>query len=365
MYETHGEAFSQLEEATISQLQAAMGSGQLTAERLAELYLERIEALDRHGPTLNSVIEVNPDALEIARALDRERAESGARGPLHGIPVLVKDNIATGDRMPTTAGSLALDGVIATRDAHVTARLREAGAVIIGKTNLSEWANIRSTRSTSGWSARGGLTRNPYALDRNTSGSSSGSAAAAAASLAAAAVGTETDGSIVSPSSINGIVGIKPTLGLLSRAGIIPIAHSQDTPGPMTRTVADAAALLTAMAGTDARDAATKEASAHAADYTKALDRDALKGARLGVVRSQFGGRNDLVAAEIEKVLDVLRAQGATLVDIPELPNTGKYFQTEFDVLLYELKADMAVYLAEYAPGAKVKTLADLIAFNE
>src|SRR5579862_9833374 len=224
MDETHGEAFSQLEEATISQLQAAMGSGQLTAEWLAERYIERIEALDRHGPAINSVIEINPDALEIARALDRERAESGARGPLHGIPILIKDNIATDDKMQTTAGSLALVGAKPPRDAFLVAKLRDAGAVILGKTNLSEWANIRSTRSTSGWSSRGGLTKNPYALDRNTSGSSSGSGAAIAASLAAIAVGTETDGSITSPSSVNGLVGIKPTLGLVSRAGIIPIA---------------------------------------------------------------------------------------------------------------------------------------------
>ena len=352
-------------EASVAELQDAMTSGRITSRALTAKYIARIKAIDKAGPKINAVIELNPDALRIAAALDKERKEKGPRGPLHGIPVLIKDNIATADKMQTTAGSLALVGVKPPRDAFVVQKLREAGAVILGKTNLSEWANIRSTRSTSGWSARGGLTKNPYALDRNTSGSSSGSAAAAAASLAAATVGTETDGSIVSPSSINGIVGIKPTLGLLSRAGIIPIAHSQDTPGPMTRTVADAAALLTAMAGTDARDEATKDASAHATDYTKALDRDALKGARLGVVRSQFAGRNDLVAAEIEKALDVLRAQGATLVDIPELPNTGKYFQTEFDVLLYELKADMASYLAEYAPGAKVKTLADLIAFNE
>ena len=352
-------------EASVAELQEAMAAGRITSRSLTAKYIARIKAVDKAGPKLNAVIELNPDALKIAAALDKERKEKGPRGPLHGIPVLIKDNIATADRMQTTAGSLALVGMKPPRDAFIVQKLREAGAVILGKTNLSEWANIRSTRSTSGWSARGGLTRNPYALDRNTSGSSSGSAAAAAASLAAATVGTETDGSIVSPSSINGIVGIKPTLGLLSRAGIIPIAHSQDTPGPMTRTVADGAALLTAMAGSDARDDATKEASAHATDYTKALDRDALKGARLGVVRSQLGGRNDLVAAEIEKALDVLRAQGATLVDIPELPNTGKYFQTELDVLLYELKADMATYLAEYASGAKVKTLADLIAFNE
>jgi amidase len=352
-------------EASVAQLQEAMAAGRITSRALTAKYLARIKAVDKAGPRINSVIEVNPDALAIAAALDKERKERGPRGPLHGIPVLIKDNIATADRMQTTAGSLALVGVKPPRDAFVVEKLRAAGAVILGKTNLSEWANIRSSRSTSGWSARGGLTKNPYALDRNTSGSSSGSAAATATSLAAGAIGTETDGSIVSPASVNGLVGIKPTLGLLSRAGIIPIAHSQDTPGPMTRTVADGAALLTAMAGTDPRDDATKEAAARATDYTKALDRDALKGARLGVVRSQFAGRNDLVAAEIEKALAVLRAQGATLIDLPELPNAGKYGQTEFEVLLYELKADMAAYLAEYAPGAKVKTLADLIAFNE
>ncbi len=352
-------------EASVAELQEAMTAGRITSRELTAKYLARIKAVDKAGPRINSVIELNPDALAIAAALDKERKAHGPRGPLHGIPVLIKDNIATADRMQTTAGSLALLGVKPPRDAFVVTKLREAGAVILGKTNLSEWANIRSTRSTSGWSARGGLTKNPYALDRNTSGSSSGSAAAVAASLATAAVGTETDGSIVSPSSVNGLVGIKPTLGLLSRAGIIPIAHSQDTPGPMTRTVADAAALLTAIAGADPRDEATKEAAAHAADYTKSLDRNALQGARLGVVRSQFAGRNDLVAAQIEKALAVLKAQGATLVDIPELPNAGKYQQSEFEVLLYELKADMAAYLSEYAPGAKVKTLADLIAFNE
>src|SRR5216683_5753571 len=304
-------------EASVAELQEAMTAGRITSRELTAKYLARIKAVDKAGPRINSVIELNPDALAIAAALDKERKAHGPRGPLHGIPVLIKDNIATADRMQTTAGSLALLGVKPPRDAFVVTKLREAGAVILGKTNLSEWANIRSTRSTSGWSARGGLTRNPYCLDRNTSGSSSGSAAAVAASLCAVAVGTETDGSIVSPSSIVGIVGIKPTVGLLSRAGIIPIAHSQDTPGPMARTVADAAALLTAMAGTDSRDEATKEAAAHAADYTKSLDRNALQGARLGVVRSQFAGRNDLVAAQIEKALAVLKAQGATLVDIP------------------------------------------------
>jgi amidase len=353
-------------EASVAQLQEAMTQGRITSRALAARYLARIKSVDKAGPRINAVIEVNPDALAIAEALDRERKAKGPRGPLHGIPVLIKDNIGTADRMETTAGSLALVGSRPPRDAFIVAKLREAGAVILGKTNLSEWANFRSTRSTSGWSARGGLTRNPYALDRNTSGSSSGSAAAIAASLAAVAVGTETDGSIVSPSSINGLVGIKPTLGLVSRAGIIPIAHSQDTAGPMARTVADAAALLTAMAGTDARDGETAPAAAHATDYTRVLDAGALKGARLGVVRSQLTmPRNDLVAAEIEKALDVLRAQGAVLVEVAELPGAGKYAQGELDVLLYEIKADMAAYLAENAPGAAVRTLADLIAFNE
>lgn len=353
-------------EASVEQLQDAMTRGRITSKELVTLYLARIREIDKAGPRINAVIEVNPDALAIAEALDKERKRKGPRGPLHGIPVLIKDNIATADRMQTTAGSLALAGVKPPRDAFVVDKLRQAGAVILGKTNLSEWANIRSTRSTSGWSARGGLTRNPYALDRNTSGSSSGSAAAIAASLAAVAVGTETDGSITSPSSINGLVGIKPTVGLVSRAGIVPISHSQDTAGPMARTVADAAALLDAMAGTDPRDADTADASIRTSDYLKALDANALKGARIGVVRSQFAApRNDLVAAQIEKALDVLRARGAVLVDIPELPSAGKYGASELEVLLTELKADMAAYLAEYAPGAGVKSLADLIAFNQ
>ena len=352
-------------EADIVTLQAAMQSGKTTSLALVRAYLARIRAIDKSGPRINAVIELNPDAISIARTLDRERKAGKSRGPLHGIPVLIKDNIATKDAMQTTAGSLALVGARAPRDAFVVTRLREAGAVILGKTNLSEWANFRSTRSTSGWSSRGGLTRNPYALDRNTSGSSSGSGAAIAASLATVAVGTETDGSIVSPAQANGIVGFKPTLGLVSRDGIVPIAHSQDTAGPMARTVADAAALLTVLAGTDARDAATKDASSKATDYTKFLDRDGLKGKRIGVVRSQFGGRNDLASALIEKALDVLEAQGATLVDLTELPNASKYAQSEYDVLLYEFKADMAAYLAEFAPNLPIKSLADIIAFNE
>src|SRR5581483_4970815 len=291
MNETHGEAFSQIEEATIAQLQEAMSSGRVTAERLVELYLERIETIDRSGPTLKSVIEVNPECLEIARALDRERADSGARGPLHGIPVLIKDNIATDDRMQTTAGSLALVGSRVPRDAFVARKLREAGAVILGKTNLSEWANFRGDASSSGWSGRGGQTRNPYMLDRSPCGSSSGSGAAIAASLAAASLGTETDGSILCPSAINALVGIKPTVGLTSRAGVVPIAHSQDTVGPMTRTVADAALMLGAITGVDELDAATAASkSLYHTDYTKFLDANGLRGARIGVAREHYFG---------------------------------------------------------------------------
>lgn len=350
-------------DAGVREQQAQMAAGKLSARSLVQQYLARIAAIDKAGPRLNSVIETNPDALRIAEDMDRERAAGKVRGPLHGIPVLLKDNIATADRMSTSAGSLALDGVRATRDAHIVALLRRAGAVIIGKTNLSEWANMRSTKSVSGWSGRGGQTRNPYALDRNTSGSSSGSGAAAAASLATLTVGTETDGSIVSPSSSCGIVGIKPTLGLLSRSGIIPIAHSQDTAGPMTRSVADAALMLAAMAGADADDAATRDAGAHIADYAAALRKDGLKGKRIGVARNFFGS-NDAVDAIIEKELDVLRAQGATLVDV-KVPNTDKYGESELQVLLYEFAPGLAAWLKNYAPHAPVKNMADVIAFNE
>ncbi len=352
-------------EKTIVQLQAAMQLGQTSSHSLVQLYLARIAAIDRTGPALNSIIELNPDAAAIAAALDAERKAKGTRGPMHGIPVLLKDNIATADRMQTTAGSLALQGMKPARDAFLVTQLRLAGAVILGKTNLSEWANMRSPRSTSGWSARGGLTLNPYALDRNTSGSSSGSAASISASLAAVAVGTETDGSITSPASVNALVGIKPTVGLISRAGIIPIAHSQDTAGPMTRNVADAAALLSAMAGTDPRDNASLLADEKKTDYTRFLDRDGLRGKRLGVLRSQLSAAGEPVAAMIESQLDVLKAQGATLVDVPELPNASKYSESELTVLLYELKADMAAYLADYGPGASIKSLADVIAYNE
>lgn len=352
-------------ERTVVQLQAAMVSGRTTAQQLVQLYLARIAALDKSGPRLNSVIELNPDALTIARALDAERRATGPRGPLHGIPVLLKDNIATADKMQTTAGSLALVGVKPPRDAFLVSQLRAAGAVILGKTNLSEWANMRSTRSTSGWSARGGLTLNPYALDRNTSGSSSGSGASIAASLAAVAVGTETDGSITSPASIASLVGIKPTVGLVSRAGVIPIAQSQDTAGPMARTVADAAVLLTAMAGSDARDPTSALADQKKTDYTRFLDRNGLRGKRLGVVRSQLTASSDWVAALVESQLAVLTAQGATLVEVPEVPNTARYADSELTVLLYELKAGMASYLADYGPTAPIRSLADVIAYNE
>ncbi|GGC62453.1 amidase [Undibacterium terreum] len=350
-------------EASVSDLQAAMSAGKLTSKALVTQYLARIKSIDRAGPHINSIIELNPDALSIADALDKERKAKGPRGPLHGIPVLLKDNIATADKMQTTAGSLALVGAKAPRDAFLVSRLREAGAVILGKTNLSEWANIRSTRSTSGWSARGGQTKNPYALDRNTSGSSSGSGAAIAASLAAIAVGTETDGSITSPASICGLVGIKPTLGLVSRDGIIPIAHSQDTAGPMTRTVTDAALMLTAMAGVDQRDAATAGSSGKAADYSKFLDADGLKGARIGVARNAMGGNLRLQPA-VDAALEVMKAKGAILIDV-EVPNMNKYGDSELEVLLYELKADLNRYLAEFGTGAPVQTLKDVIAFNE
>jgi amidase len=352
-------------ETSVAALQAAMAAGSLSSLALTRGYLARIKAFDKNGPRINSVIELNPDALDIAKSMDRERKAGKVRGPLHGISILIKDNIATQDNMQTTAGSLALVGAKAPRDAFIVSRLRDAGAVIIGKTNLSEWANFRSTRSTSGWSSRGGLTKNPHALDRNTSGSSSGSGAAMAAGFAALTIGTETDGSIVSPANANGIVGFKPTLGLVSRDGIVPIAHSQDTAGPMTQNVSDAAQLLTILAATDKRDSATADANGRRLDYTKHLKRDGLQGKRIGVVRSQFGGRNDLASAVVEQSLAILREGGATLIDVAELPNANKYGATEYEVLLYEFKADMAAYLAEFAPNLAIKSLADIIAFND
>jgi amidase len=346
--------------------QAQMRSGKLTSKALVQQYLARIAAIDKAGPRINAVIELNPDAIRIAEDMDRERRAGKLRGPLHGIPVLIKDNIATLDAMSTTAGSLALAGVRASKDAFVAQKLREAGAVILGKTNLSEWANMRSTHSVSGWSGRGGLTRNPYALDRNTSGSSSGSGAAIAAGLATLAIGTETDGSIVSPASTCGIVGIKPTLGLVSRSGIIPIAHSQDTAGPMTRSVADAALLLAAIAGFDAQDEATRAtrgSQGKATDYAAALRKDGLKGKRIGVARNFFGS-SPAIDAVIEKELAVLKAQGAVLVDV-QVPNIDKYNDSELEVLLAEFRPDLEAWLANYAPHAPVKTMADVIAFNE
>jgi len=342
---------------------AAMAAGSISSLVLVQRYLARIAAVDKAGPRLNAVIETNPEALKIAQERDRERAAGQLRGPLHGIPVLLKDNIATGDRMCTSAGSLALDGVRASRDAFVVARLRAAGAVIIGKTNLSEWANMRSTHSVSGWSGRGGQTKNPYALDRNPSGSSSGSGAAIAASLATLAVGTETDGSIVSPASSCGVVGLKPTLGLVSRSGIIPIAHSQDTAGPMTRSVADAALMLAAMTGVDEDDAVTKDSRGKIGDYAAALRSDGLRGKRIGVARNFFGG-STAIDAIVDKELKLLQAQGAILVDV-ELPNTDKYGETEMTVLLHEFAPDLQAWLSAYAPHAPVKNMADVIAFNE
>jgi amidase len=352
------------DEATISDLQARMKSGEISAQSLTQAYLERINAVDKSGVGLNSVIELNPDAISIAEALDKERKEKGPRGPMHGIPVLIKDNIETSDRMQTTAGSLALVGSKPAQDSGVARKLREAGAVILGKTNLSEWANIRSSHSTSGWSGRGGLTKNPYALDRNACGSSSGSGAATSANLCTVAVGSETDGSIVCPSSANGIVGIKPTLGLISRSGIIPIAHSQDTAGPMARTVRDAAILLGALAGSDPRDKFTAEANAKMQkDYTQFLDAGGLKGARLGIARKYFGF-SDAVDAYMNHVIDEMKAAGAVIVDPADLETHGKFDETELLVLMYELKADLNAYLATRS-DAQVKSLADVIAFNE
>jgi len=352
------------DEATITDLQSRMESGEISAHSLTQAYLDRINAVDKAGPSVNSVIELNPEALAIAEALDKERKEKGVRGPMHGIPVLIKDNIETSDRMQTTAGSLALVGTPAAQDSGVARKLREAGAVILGKTNLSEWANIRSSHSTSGWSGRGGLTKNPYALDRNACGSSSGSGAATSANLCTVAVGSETDGSIVCPSSANGIVGIKPTLGLISRAGIIPIAHSQDTAGPMARTVRDAAILLGALAGADPRDKFTAEANAkRQKDYTQFLDAGGLKGARLGIARKYFGF-SDAVDALMNHLIDEMKTAGAVIVDPADLETHGKFDETELLVLMYELKADLNAYLAT-RPDAQVKSLADVIAFNE
>jgi amidase len=353
-------------EATIADLRKRMEEGSLTARQLTEAYLDRIEALDGKGPRLSQVLQTNPEALDIADRLDREREAGSPRGPMHGIPVLIKDNIATADRMESAAGSLALVGSKPPRDAFVARRLREAGAILLGKTNLSEWANFRSSHSSSGWSGRGGQGRNPYALDRTPCGSSSGSGAAAAASFCTVAIGTETDGSVTCPSNANSLVGIKPTLGLVSRSGIVPISHSQDTAGPMARTVTDAAILLGAMAGVDARDPATANAKGHVeTDYTRFLDANGLKGARIGVVRDHYFGYSPKADAIAEEALQALRDAGAVLVDPANLPTAGQWGDSEFEVLLYEFKADLNAYLSDLGPGAPVHTLADVIAFNK
>ena len=353
------------EEATIAELQAAMTAGRLSSRRLTRAYLRRIRQLDLSGIKLNSVTEVNPDALEIAAALDAERRRKGPRGPLHGIPILVKDNFATRDKMETTAGSLALLGAEVPRDAFVIRRLRRAGAVILGKANLSEWANFRSTQSSSGWSGRAGQCLSPYVLDHNPCGSSSGSGAAAAANLAAAALGTETDGSIVCPSSHNALVGIKPTLGLTSRSGVVPIAHSQDVTGPMCRTVADAATVLGAMTGVDPRDPATADSKGHShRDYRRFLDPDGLRGARIGVWREGVFGSSPEADAIAEAAIADLSRLGATVVDPTDIPDMDQVGDPEFTVLLCEFKDDIAAYLSELR-HTSMRTLADLIAFNE
>ena len=355
----------ELAEVTIRELQDKLRSGALTAHALAEKYLARIEAMDKRGPAINSVIELNPDALSIADGLDKERKQNKLRGPMHGIPILIKDNIDTADRMATTAGSLAMIGAKPLKDSFVAQRLRAAGAVILGKTNLSEWANIRSSHSTSGWSGRGGLTRNPYVLDRNPCGSSSGSGAAVSANLCAIAIGTETDGSIVCPSSANGIVGIKPTVGLVSRAGIIPISHTQDGAGPMARCVADAAILLGTLTGVDPEDSATAASQGKSfIDYTRSLDPKGLQGAKIGVVRKYFGF-NDAVDALMNIAIDAIKGAGATIVDPANIETIGKFDDTELTVFMYELKTDLNAYLARLGPSAPVHTLKEIIEFND
>jgi amidase len=355
----------ELDEITIHELHDGVKSGKFTARALVEKYSARIDEIDKRGPAVNAIIELNPDAPAIADALDQERKAKGPRGPLHGIPVLIKDNIDTADRMMTTAGSLALVGSKPSKDSAVAQRLRASGAVILGKTNLSEWANIRSSHSTSGWSGRGGLTKNPYALDRNPCGSSSGTGAGISANLAAVGIGTETDGSIVCPSSSNGLAGIKPTVGLVSRSGIIPISHSQDGAGPMCRTVRDAAILLGALTGVDPEDSATAASAGKSeTDYAQYCDPNGLKGARIGVARKYFGF-NDAVDALMQESLDVMKRQGATLVDPADIETLGKFDDTELLIFMYELKADLNAYLARLGSGAPVRTLKDIIEFND
>ncbi len=355
----------ELDEITISELQEGLNSGKFTARSLVAKYSARIEEVDKSGPAVKAVIEMNPDALSIADELDRERRAKGPRGPLHGIPILIKDNIDTADRMMTTAGSLALVGSKPPKDSFVAQKLRAAGAIILGKTNLSEWANIRSSHSTSGWSGRGGLTKNPYALDRNPCGSSSGTGAGISANLAAVGIGTETDGSIVCPSNANGLAGIKPTVGLISRSGIIPISHSQDSAGPMSRTVRDAAILLSALTGIDPEDSATAASAGKSqADYSQYCDPNGLNGARIGVVRKYFGF-NDSVDALMKRSIDVMKKQGATIVDPADISTLGKFDESELLVFMYELKADLNAYLARLGADAPVHSLNEIIEFND
>ncbi len=355
----------ELDELTIPDLQRAMQSGKYSAKSLVEKYTDRIDEIDKKGPTLKSVIELNPEAEAIAVALDRERKERGPRSPLHGIPILIKDNIDTQDRMMTTAGSLALIGTKPSQDAFVAKKLRDAGAVILGKTNLSEWANFRSSKSSSGWSARGGQTKNPYALDRNPCGSSSGSGVAPSANLCAAAIGTETDGSIVCPSSANSLVGIKPTVGLVGRSGIIPISHSQDTAGPMARTVTDAAIILGALTGEDPRDKTTAQSRGKAyTDYTRFLDKNGLRGMRIGVARKHFSF-NERVAKLMDQLLVEIRGAGATIVGDTDIPTSGQFDDSEFEVLLYEFKADLNAYLTSLGATTPIRSLKELIDFNK
>ena len=352
----------ELNEITISSLQQNFASGKYSSEQVTNLYLKRIETIDKSGPSLSAVIEINPDAISIARAMDSERKAGKIRSPLHGVPVLIKDNIDTADKMQTTAGSLAMLGNIATQDAFIVKKLREAGAVLLGKTNLSEWANFRSSSSCSGWSSRGGQTKNPYILDHNPCGSSSGSGVAVSANLCVVAVGTETDGSVTCPAAVNGIAGLKPTVGLLSRSGIIPISHTQDTAGPMARTVTDVAILLGILAGADEKDVITNNSTGKThIDYTKFLDKNALNGKRIGVEKKPQGN-NHLMHALQKKVLNQLVQQGATIIEIEYLDKINKLGEAEFELMQYEFKAGLNKYLS--TANAPVKTLAEVIAFN-
>jgi len=354
-----------MEEFTLTELKSKLQSGELTSVELVAAYLEQIELIDRAGPSLNAIIEINPQAAEIAERLDRERAEGYLRGPLHGLPIVLKDNIETADQLTTTAGSLALEGHYAVRDAYFVERLREAGVLILAKANLSEWANFRSTRSVSGWSSRGGQTRNPYVLDRSPCGSSSGSAVAVAANLCPAAVGTETDGSIICPAQTNGVVGLKPTLGLVSRSGVIPIAHSQDTAGPIARTVADVALLLGAMTGFDRDDPATHTSRGWAlSDYTPVLKPGGLRGARIGIIRKFFGD-HPMVDRIMEDCLVLMKAEGAELVDEVEIKTLGKFDKSELEVMYTEFKNDLNEYLSGLPYDARVHSLEELVTYNE